>query len=258
MTADYAQATYNDCKCGAHAQHRFLSYRFFHPSATLKDASVELRISYNYARLLWSRLRKRKDYGKICPICGLPALADVPSLSGGTLSRTCRNCGFEPGEDLVLEEDPAAQHPVNGWSSPVHRILPDRGLGGRLTTGNIATLARRTMYHGEKIDLPLIRKHASNLSHMTEVKEDNLTKGVRSLVLQELKSTYPDDGVSDLAARLISEEVRTFRSSYPRLSAPKGLKEQLASNVMRRLELMYPRLGRTRNSATPVLEAVKS
>ena len=249
MTLDYAQTTYYGCKCRAHAQHRLLNYRFIHPSATLRDASEELHISYSYARWGWARLRRRKDYleGRLCPNCFSSAFANG----------VCHNCGFEAGEDLVLGEDPAALHPVKGWSSPVHSILPDRGLGSRLTTGNIATLARRMMYNGEKVDAALLRKHASNLSHLTEVKEDNLTNGIRSLVLQELKSSYPDDGVSDLAARLIVEEVRTFRVNYPQLAAPKGLKGQLASNVMRRLELMYPRLARTRNSATPVLEAAK-
>ena len=131
------------CRCEAHAQHRLLSIRFFHPSASLKDASVELKITYSYAKVLWGRLRQRSDFGKLCPLCFAP----------GFLPEGCQRCGFEAGSPEVFEETEtqAAQDPKKGWVSPVHKILPDRGLGSYLTVGNYATLARR-MYSTEKLD----------------------------------------------------------------------------------------------------------
>jgi len=140
-------------------------------------------------------------------------------------------------------------------TSPRHRLLPDRGLGSHLSLGNYATLARR-IYHGEELPTALLKNHARNLSHLAEPKQDALLKAVCSDLLQDLKKTYPSDEISDMAARLASEEVRTFRANYPMLTRPKALKQQLVQNVIRRLELLYPQLprqGRGRNNATPVL-----
>lgn len=257
-TTNYFTMIYNppSCGCAAHRQHQLLRYRYFHPSASLREAAGSLKVSYGYARLLWTRLRRRKDFGRLCPLC----------FSAGLAAGVCHACGFEPGQEPVID-DPAdegrtpeagrtytakATDPQKGWSSPVHRILPDHGLGSSLSARNIATLARGTMYTGEKVDQALLRKHAAILSHLIEPEDENLVKGIRSMVLEELKSTYPEAWVTDAAARLISEEVKAFRSAYPNLSRPKGLKEQLAANVMKRLELLRPA---PRNSATPVLEA---
>jgi hypothetical protein len=154
----------------------------------------------------------------------------------------CGHCGFEVGYSEVLEdtEITAALDPKDGWISPVHRILPDRGLGGHLSSSNYASLARK-MYVGETLSPLLLKKHAGNLSHLAEVREDALLKAVRSDVLQALKSNYPDDAVSDLAARLVVEQVRRWRADYPMLSTSKGVRAQLVANVLRQVEQFFPR-----------------
>jgi hypothetical protein len=247
MTVDWQDVTpaYNDqaCMCGAHAQHRLYSFLFFNPSATLKDASEALHISYSNARLLSTRLRRRKDFGRLCPLCFAPRF----------YSGSCQNCGFMvDGQPHTTEADFDA-------TSPVHRILPDRGLGGSVSVSNYASLAR-TLYSGEKLPPARLRKHARNLSHLAEPRQDSLLKAIDSDLLEVLKLRYPDDGVSDMAARLAADEVRRFRRNYPALTAPKGLRRQLVDNVLRRLELLYPQLTREapdRNTATRVLRDMK-
>ena len=101
-----------------------------------------------------------------------------------------------------------------------------------------------------------MKTHASNLSHLVEPRQDPLLKSVRSSLLQALKEIFPSDEVSDMASKLASDGVRTFRMDYPMLIAPKGLSDQVVQNVLRRLELLYPQLRRQaqhRNGATPVL-----
>ncbi len=240
-TVEYVNSTYNGhgCKCRGHSQHKLLAFLFFYPGATLKDASGELHFSYAYTRLLATRLGRRKNRDRLCPICGLPSF----------FSHSCESCGFTVNRSSsATTVDPNA-------SSPVHRLLPDRGLGGHVSRSDFASLARK-MYRGEDLSPAQLRRHAANLSHLVEPRYDRLLSSILSKVLQELKATYPEDEVSDVAARLAKEEVRNFRMNYPSLKAPKGLCEQLFKNVLRKLALLYPRLPRQaqhRNSATSVL-----
>lgn len=238
MSQNYVESPYygQRCSCGAHSQHRLLAFRFFNSGATLKDASEALHFSYGYTRLLATRLRRRKDRDRLCPLCGSPTF----------FSNSCESCGFTAGADSPTAAiDPEA-------SSPVHRLLPNRGLGGYVSRGNYVTLARK-MYRGEDLSPAQLNRHAANLSHLVEPRQDRLLVSVLSRLLQELKADYPEDIVSDVAAKLASEEVKKFRTNYSSLRAPKGLCEQLVSNVLRRMEVLYPRLPRQvqhRNPAT--------
>jgi hypothetical protein len=115
------------------------------------------------------------------------------------------------------------------------------------------------MYRGEDLSPAQLKRHAANLSHLVEPRQDRLLVSVLSKLLQELKANYPEDVVSDAAAKLALEEVKKFRMNYSSLRAPKGLCEQLVSNVVRRMEVLYPRLPRQaqhRNDATPVSDGV--
>ena len=223
------------CKCGAHRQHQLYSFLFFNPGANLRDAALGLHITHAYARMLSTRLHRRKDFGRLCPLC----------FESRFYNGSCQGCGFVmDGKRQGFELD------FDGMS-PVHRILPDKGLGSQLSASNYATIARRT-YGRERLDPGLLRTHARDLSHLAEPREDRLLKGVCSKLLENLKSSYPEDGISEMAARLAVEEVKIFRMNYRSLKSPKGLADQLASNVLRRLELLSPHF-RDRNSATPVL-----
>jgi hypothetical protein len=65
-----------------------------------------------------------------------------------------------------------------------------------------------------------------------------------SLALAGLKAFYPAEAVTDCAALLCVKEVLEFKVRYPLLAASKRVREQLALNVMRRLELLYPSVRR--------------
>ncbi len=239
MTLAYPETTYFDrpCKCRAHTQHRLWSFLFFHPSATLRDASAELHVSYAYARLLSTRLRRKKDFGRLCPICFAPVF----------YSAACHACGFTvDGQSQRVELDFDA-------TSPVHRVLPDHGLGGHMSTSNYARLARM-MYQSEKLSPALLRTHAASLAHLAEPRQDPLLKSIRSKLLQVLKELYPDDVVSDMASKLASDEIRSFRIDNPLLTNPKELADQTVLKVLDKLSLLYPTLRRQlqhRNDATP-------
>ncbi|HEV2225702.1 MAG TPA: hypothetical protein VGR56_02725 [Nitrososphaerales archaeon] len=242
MTLEYVEPPYNGhgCKCGAHSQHRLLRFLFENRGATLRTAAEELHLSYPNVRMISTRLKRRPDRGRLCPMCFAPDF----------FSASCHTCGFtidgSPPTTTVI--DPEA-------SSPVHRILPDRGLGGYVSRANYASLARK-MYHGENLSHAQLKRHAANLSHLAEPKGDRLMSSVLSKLLEELKRTYPDDSVSEVAARLAAEEVKAFRTNYPSLTAPKGLGDQLVRNVLHRIEILYPhfrRQAQQRNDATSVL-----
>ena len=216
----------NRCLCGAHSPHRLLSWMYANPGASLADAAKALGLSESNARMIATRLRRRPDRERLCPLCFAPAF----------YNKTCHSCGFEAGADsppLGLDFDAM---------SPVHRILPGGGLGSDLTVANIAAIARRS-YAREKLPPALLRNHARNLSHVAEPRDDALLRAVDSDLLQELKALYPDDGVSDMAARLARFEVREFRAKYPTLGSPKGLRAAVVGNVLERLRLLYPRLA---------------
>jgi hypothetical protein len=172
------------CPCGAHQQHRLLGWLYHNPGAPLTEAAKALGLSEGNARMVATRLRRRPDYGRLCPECF------APKFFGGV----CQTCGFEAGADSppsVVDFDA---------TSPVHRILAGGGLGGELTISNIAAIARRS-YARDKLPAALLRNHARNLAHIAEPRGDALLRAVDSDLLQELKRLYPDDGVSDTAAR---------------------------------------------------------
>ena len=213
------------CPCGAHQQHRLYAWRYANPGASLAAGAKVLQLSEGNARMIMTRLRRRPDYGRLCPECF------APNFYNGL----CQACGFEAG----------ASSPPLGLDfeamSPVHRILAGGGLGSDLTIANITAIARKS-YARDKLPAALLRNHARNLSHIAEPREDALLRAVDSDLLQELKRLYPDDGVSDTAARLARSEIAEFRRKYPALSNPKGLRMAIVALVLQRLELLYPKL----------------
>jgi hypothetical protein len=213
------------CRCKAHAQHRVYQWLYFHPGASLAASAVALHISESNARMIATRLRRRSDHGRLCPLC----------FASAFYRGACQKCGFEAGADVQpVTLDFESQNPV-------HRILRGDGLGSELTTSNYAALARK-MYQRDKLPPGLLRNHGRNLAHLAEPKDDSLLRAVRSDLLEELKRSYPNDGISDMAAKLATQEVREFRARYPLLGSPKRLREQVVGNVLARLRLLYPTL----------------
>lgn len=79
---------------------------------------------------------------------------------------------------------------------------------------------------------------------MDRALEDPMTRDVKAQVMQQLKAYYPTEAITDYAGRLCLKEVAEFRARYPLLAASKNVRKQLALNVMKRLEFLYPMLRR--------------
>lgn len=218
--------------CGAPLQHDLLLWTYQHPLATMKQASVELHKSYPLIKMTAIRLRRRPDYAFVCPFCFSPS----------RFNHVCTACGVEfngHSQQARVEFDS---------QSPVHTILPGRGLGSSLSFEEYQKLARLTISHSEKEALtsPQVNKLINNLAAVMKQqgsgKEDSLIKSIKSDILQALKEACPDDQVSDAAAVMVEEEVREFRLRYQLGHAPRGLRESIGRRVIARLGILHPEL----------------
>lgn len=210
----YGGSPYNGhgCKCGAHRQHRLLRYLWANPRAPQAAIAHELKISESNVREgLW-RLRQR-NLSRTCPECF------APKLFGGV----CQNCGFEPdAPSLPIEVMPDSQSPTNH--------LHAGNLLGSVTDYKAVGFTNAAVILKRKIEGSL---------------EDPLVAGVKSDVENELKRDFPEEAITDEAGRLVIKEVAEFRARYPGLR-PKGLRMQIALNVMARLRLLHPQLREVR------------
>lgn len=212
------------CGCRAHSQHRLFRWLYENPSASLVDAAKALGISWGNAKVISARLKRRSDYGRLCPLC----------FRSTFLRGSCQSCGFVAGVDTPQVA------PDFDAMSPVHRILQGGGLGSELTVNDYTTITK-LLYSKDKLPPALIRDHAKKLAQWARPHDDALLRGINLDLTNELKRLFPEDGVSDTAAKLAVQEVRTFRTRYPGLGTPHGLRAQVVEIVLARLRLLYPR-----------------
>lgn len=199
--------------------HRVFRFRWDNPSASYQEIADALRISRGNVKVSIHRLR-RLDLSRRCPECW------GESLFGGV----CHACGFEP----TAPDIPAALR--FDEQSPVNHLHPGNALGSIVgPRGDFNELRIKGLYGNDGLLLK---------QRMDRAIEDPLTKDVKSEVMQGLKACYPTEAISDHAGLLVRKEVVEFRSRYPLLAASKNVRKQLALNVMKRLEFLYPVLRR--------------
>ncbi len=213
MTLDvkYTELAYflQPCSCRAHSQHRLRRWQFEHPKGTLVLAARDLGLSYANAKQLNHRLARRPDLSRLCPECFRPALSNDG----------CRNCGFEPTAARAPEIAFDMQSPTN-WIHAGNQLGSVTNYRALHFGNHYAIIARRVEGCIEK---PLVR-------------------ACKSDVMNFLKYSYPEDGITDTAGRLIVKEVRELRARWPRLTSSKHARRQIVENVIATLKLTYPKL----------------
>ncbi len=205
------------CSCRAHQLHRFFKYRWEHPSATLVQASKGLNISYNSAKLLSSRLRKRKGINQICPMC----------FGEKLFQGVCQACGFEPTLPRLPEVNFDRQSPTNSLQRN-----NELGAGADLFGGSDFT-GKRVSMHFENWPGIISRK-------MEQHSEDTLIRNCKSDLLEWLKAFFPKPEVSDFCGKLVVKDVLELRARFPLLEGSKNCRAQVVENVKARMKLAYP------------------
>ena len=187
----------------ARTQARLLRFMWENPNSTLKEAARSLKISYFAARHAASRLRKRPDYGHLCPLCF------APNFYNGV----CQSCGYESDRiDAPIISDFDSQ-------SPAHSIQPLGGLGSVMDYRRL-----RLQYGG------------NNIANLVKSKsEDRFVEKCRSKLWERLKSDMPSDYLTEVAARLLISEIRYFRANYSPLIGSRGAADAVVENVLARL-----------------------
>jgi len=201
------------CRCKAHQLHRFFRYLWNHPTCSLLVIAKELGVSHSNARQLSHRLKSRPHIDRTCPECFQVQLFGHPPV--------CQACGFEPTETTPPIEVRFSEQ------SPTNNLQVGNGLGSVTSYGEIGFENN-----------PVIIERRAKLSI-----EENLIVNCKSDVMQQLKSDYPPEDVSDLAGRLVLKEVRELRARYPLLTHSKYARRQVVENVLGRLALVYPSLA---------------
>jgi hypothetical protein len=194
---------------------QLLVYRWLwhHPGSTLKQAAQALGISYNATKLAWSRLRRKKSFQHLCPLC----------LHFALYGEACQNCGYEPnGFDDSL---PGFLFTVQ---SPRYRLQENGGLGSFTDYQEL-----RPKYG------------AKNLEHLVEhgPEEDRILLSLRSGLWEVLKGSMLDDGKTDLAARILESEYNRFRVLYPQLLRKRGFRDAILKATLHRLRLLGVRVS---------------
>jgi hypothetical protein len=208
----------NGCHCGAHTQHRVFRYRWGNPSATYREIAKELDTTVNNVKVAVHNYKKR-DPSRICPEC----------FSDRLLDGVCHACGFEPASPLVPLEISFDEQ------SPVNHLQAGNELGSTLNYTAIGLSDNKGRFTNNGI---VVKRW------IDRALEDPLTRDVKSEVMEELKSYYPNEMVTDYAGKLCVKEVAEFRAKYPLLASSKNVRKQLSLNVMKRLEFLYPYLAK--------------
>jgi hypothetical protein len=191
-------------------------YCWNNPAASYRQIAEELHLSLSNVRVTLHRLRRLPDISRRCPECFAPSL----------LAGVCQACGFEPASfSLPLEVDFESQSPTNA-------LHAGNMLGSEVDFNQLGIKGR---YANDGILLK---------QRMNGALEETLSRDVKSLVMEDLKAYYPSESITDLAGKLCLKEVAEFRSRYPLLAKSKNVKRQLAANMVGRLQLLYPFLGR--------------
>ena len=194
------------CAQRAPAQHAVYRWLFDHPGGRLTDASRDLHLSYSSVKVAAHRLRRRADFGRLCPECFSPSFYRL----------ACHACGFEA---------PAEAPPLVDFGSqgPVHSLQPLGGLGSS------------TDYYSLKP-----KYGARNVAHLVEQSPDRFLERCRSRLWEELKGLMLSDGETEALTRLLVRDVQEFRASYPELTRSRGLADALVRRVVARAALLHP------------------
>lgn len=203
------------CACRSHTCHRVFQFLWRNPAATRKEAARSLGLTVTNVKVTVHRLRMM-NLTRRCPEC----------FVGELVSGACQTCGCEPALPVVPEELRFDAQ------SPTNNLQPGNELGSIIGRDGYGYTALGFTNNG------LVVKR-----WIDRAIEDSLTTDVKSLVMNELKRYYPNEVVTDYAGRLVIKEVAEFRMRYPILATSKNVRKQLALNVMRRLEFLYPFLA---------------
>jgi hypothetical protein len=200
---------------GRNTLHRIFRFKWSNPSASNQEIADALHITPNNVKVTIHRLRKL-DLTRRCPECWCESLfGDI-----------CQACGFEPS----VPDIPAALR--FDEQSPTNHLHSGNQLGSEVDYNDLRV---KGVYGNDGLLLK---------QRMDRAIEDSLTRDVKAQVMQDLKAYYPTEAITDYAGRLCIKEVLEFRARYPLLAASKNVRKQLAINVMKRLEFLYPALCR--------------
>jgi hypothetical protein len=200
---------------GRSTLHRVYRYWWNNPSASYQEIADALHITKNNVKVTVHRLRKL-DLSRRCPECwGESLFGDV-----------CQSCGFEP---TAPDIPPALRFDEQ---SPVNHLHAGNQLGSDVDYNELRI---KGLYGNDGLLLK---------QRMNRAIENPLTKDVKAQVMQDLKAYYPTEAITDYAGKLCLKEVAEFRARYPLLAASKNVRKQLALNVMKRLDFLYPSLRR--------------
>jgi hypothetical protein len=200
---------------GKNTLHQVFRFRWGNPSASHQEIADALHITKNNVKVTIHRLRKL-DLTKRCPECWSESL----------FGDACQSCGFEPTSPDV----PAALR--FDEQSPVNHLHAGNLLGSDVDYNELHI---KGVYGNDGL---LLRQR------MDRAIEDPLTRDVKAHVMQDLKAYYQAESITDYAGRLCVKEVLEFRARYPLLAASKNVRKQLALNVLKKLEFLYPMLRR--------------
>jgi len=210
MTVTFPRTSSNDETKTVAVSPKFRLFRFlwYHPDASLKDASRELHMSYAAVKQNHIRLKRSNLIDRLCPECFKPARIDLQ----------CYACGV----DLSKSVAPMLYDPES--YNPVFSIQPGNGLGSAITIppglSNSRTIIKQQIMK-------------------TLYKDDQFEKA-KSELLEFLKATSPPENVTESAYKLLKAEFGEFKMRYPGIRISTAIRKQLIINVERRLQLIYP------------------
>lgn len=178
-------------------QRKLFAYMWFHPNATLKDAANDLNMSYAYARAVWTRLKKRKDFDRLCPVCFTPSRVGM----------VCTHCGADFTEPLPFFSYDA--------HAPVFALMPNGGLGTELVP-----------------HLRFANARGAVLGHATEPNKKTL-----EYARQKLAKMLPnDEKIINLAGLMLEKEFKLFPSLYPGLNVTPKIADAIVKSIYNRLK----------------------
>ncbi len=177
-------------------------YMYFNTGSSLKYAARDLKLNYFAVAKAWQRLKDHYDLSTLCPVCFHETL----------YNGVCHTCGFEDSEhtfEYGLDRSLKTHEPV-------FMIQPHNGLG-------------------TQVDYNLLKfKYGSlNIAHLVEHEDDWIYENIKKKLLNELKKEYPDDRITNLAARILRREYERFKLFYPDLISKRDFNRILIEGVLK-------------------------
>jgi len=176
---------------------------WFHPNATLKDAAHALKLDYAYVRAVWSRLRRRKDFDRLCPLC----------FHATRVGTVCTNCGADFTQPLpgLYSEN----------SYPAIRLLRGKGLG----TPFLDKYEYRRMKFANRRGALL----------KTLAVDDTERKNLEHAKLMLAKRLPKNPELAEIAAHMIEKEFIEYKTKYG-LSVTAKVASALVRTVLKELK----------------------